>query len=67
MRHTFATLGKFKRIEEDLLRELMGHERNDIDTVYKDKYPEAQMDAAQVKIINEGSAVRRKRKVLQKS
>lgn len=52
MRHTFATLGKFARIEEDLLRELMGHERNDIDTVYKDKYPEAERDAAQLKIIN---------------
>ena len=53
MRHTFATLGKFARIEEDLLRELMGHERNDIDTVYKDKYPESERDAAQIKIIRE--------------
>jgi integrase len=51
MRHTFATHGKFARIEEDLLRELMGHERNDIDTVYKDKYPEAQRDRAQRSII----------------
>ena len=52
MRHTFATLGKFERIEEDLLRELMGHERNDVDMIYKDKYPEAERDAAQLKIIN---------------
>ena len=52
MRHTFATLGKFERVEEDLLRELMGHERNDIDTVYKDKYPEQERDAAQLKIIS---------------
>ncbi|MFC6859190.1 tyrosine-type recombinase/integrase [Zunongwangia atlantica] len=51
MRHTFATHGKFARIEEDLLRELMGHERNDIDTVYKDKYPEAERDKAQKLII----------------
>jgi len=51
IRHTFATLGKYKRIEEDLLRELMGHERNDMDTVYKDKYPEAERDAAQLEII----------------
>lgn len=51
MRHTFATLGKFARVEEDLLRELMGHERTDIDTVYKDKYPEKERDAAQLKII----------------
>lgn len=51
MRHTFATHGKFARIEEDLLRELMGHERNDIDTAYKDKYPEAERDAAQRRIM----------------
>lgn len=53
MRHTFATLGKFLRVEEDLLRELMGHERYDIDTVYKDKYLECERDAAQLKIIGE--------------
>ncbi len=53
LRHTFATLGKYKRIEEDLLRELMGHERNDMDTVYKDKYPEEERDAAQLEIIGE--------------
>jgi integrase len=52
MRHTFATLGKFAHFEEDLLRELMGHERADIDTAYKDKYPEAERDAAQLKIIS---------------
>lgn len=51
LRHTFATMGKHKHLEEDLLRELMGHERNDIDTVYKDKYPEAERDAAQLEII----------------
>lgn len=51
MRHTFATLGKFERIEEDLLRELMGHERNDIDTAYKDKYPQKERDHAQMKVI----------------
>lgn len=51
MRHTFATLGKFDRIEEDILRELMGHERNEIDTAYKDRYPEEDRDAAHLKII----------------
>ncbi|QLE02913.1 phage integrase SAM-like domain-containing protein [Galbibacter sp. BG1] len=51
MRHTFATMGKFAHIEEDLLRELMGHERNDIDTAYKDKYPEKERDAAQKLIL----------------
>ena len=50
-RHTFATLGKFARIEEDLLRELMGHERDQIDTIYKDRYPVEERDAAQLEII----------------
>lgn len=50
-RHTFATIGKQLFIETDLLRELMGHERNEIDTIYKDKYPEAVRDDAHQKII----------------
>ncbi|WP_405329583.1 phage integrase SAM-like domain-containing protein [Leeuwenhoekiella sp. LLG6367-2.1] len=51
MRHTFATHAKFAKIDEDIIRELMGHERDDIDTVYKDKYPEAVRDAAHRKVI----------------
>lgn len=51
MRHTFATHAKFAHVDEDIIRELMGHERDDIDTVYKDKYPEAVRDAAHEKII----------------
>ena len=51
-RHTFATFGKQLFIETDLLRELMGHERNDVDTIYKDKYPEKMRDKAHLKIIN---------------
>mgnify|MGYP003385698418 CR=1 FL=1 len=51
-RHTFATIGKQLFIETDLLRELMGHERNDVDTIYKDKYPEKTRDAAHLKIID---------------
>lgn len=50
-RHTFATFGKNLFIETDLLRELMGHERNDVDTIYKDKYPEKIRDAAHFKVI----------------
>jgi hypothetical protein len=34
------------------MRELMGHERDDIDTIYKDKYPEAIRDQAHYKIIS---------------
>lgn len=52
MRHTFATLAKFKHYEPDLIREVMGHERNDIDTIYKDKYPEAERDAMQEDVTN---------------
>jgi len=51
-RHTFANIGKLKGIEVDMLRELMGHERDDVDNYYKDKYPESQRDQAQLKIIN---------------
>ncbi|QOD60616.1 site-specific integrase [Polaribacter haliotis] len=50
-RHTFATLGKNLFLDSDLLRELMGHERNDVDTIYKDKYPEILRDEAHLKII----------------
>lgn len=50
-RHSFATIGKNLFIESDLLRELMGHERNDVDTIYKDKYPEKIRDEALLKII----------------
>jgi len=63
MRHTFATLAKFERIEEDLIRELMGHERNDVDTIYKDKYPEAERNAAQLKILGIKSTSVKPRKV----
>lgn len=52
MRHTFATYAKFKGVDVDIIRELMGHERDDIDTVYKDKYPVKVRDAAQKKVIS---------------
>jgi len=51
-RHTFANIGKRFFLEEDLLRELMGHERDDVDNYYKDRYPEAVRDAAQLQIID---------------
>lgn len=52
IRHTFQTLGKFEYVEADIIRELVGHERFDMDTVYKDKYPEAVRDAGHLKIID---------------
>ena len=52
-RHTFANIGKLKGIDVDLLRELMGHERDDVDNYYKDKYPVHIRDEAQSKIIYE--------------
>ena len=51
IRHSFATIAKFLFIEVDVIRELMGHERTDIDTVYKDTYPEKTRDEAHFKII----------------
>ncbi|SHG28616.1 tyrosine-type recombinase/integrase [Flavobacterium johnsoniae] len=51
-RHTFATMGKNKMIDPDILRELMGHERDDVDNYYKDKYPEKVRDEALFKIID---------------
>ena len=51
-RHSFATIAKNLFVETDLLRELMGHERDDVDTIYKDKYPQEMRDAAHLKIIN---------------
>jgi len=51
-RHTFATIGKQLFIDADLLRELMGHERNDVDTIYKDKFPEKVRDEAHLKILS---------------
>ncbi|TSE05207.1 tyrosine-type recombinase/integrase [Aquimarina algiphila] len=50
-RHTFATIGKFKGIDVDIIREIMGHERNDMDTVYKDKFPQKVKDKAHWEII----------------
>lgn len=37
-------------IMEDVLREIMGHECNDVDTIYKDRYPEKIRNEAQIKI-----------------
>lgn len=50
-RHTFATRAKRLGIEEDLLRELMGHERNDVDNYYKDRFSEKKRDQALLDII----------------
>ncbi len=50
-RHTFATIGKNKMIDADILRELMGHERDDVDNYYKDRFPEMVRDEALIQII----------------
>ena len=51
-RYTFANCGKLLGIDEDMLRELMGHERNEIDTIYKDKHPQKKRDKAHLKIVS---------------
>lgn len=50
-RHTFGTIGSRLFVEPDVLRALMGHERDDVDTIYKDVYPEALRDEWHLKII----------------
>lgn len=49
-RHTFANRAKNIGVEEDLLRELMGHERDDVDNYYKDKFSQQKRDEALFKI-----------------
>jgi hypothetical protein len=50
-RKSFGTIGKFAGFSEDILRELMGHEREETDNAYKDVFPEFERDLAQQKII----------------
>lgn len=52
VRHTFANIAKNLELDPDLLRELMGHERNDVDNYYKDKFPEKKRDEALYMIID---------------
>ncbi|MNQ88959.1 hypothetical protein D3C85_1042500 [compost metagenome] len=51
-RHSFANRAKNLMIETDITRELMGHERDDVDNFYKDKYPEKVRDLALFEIIS---------------
>lgn len=51
-RHTFSTIGNRMFIFPDLLRALMGHERDHIDTIYKDVYPEKERDKHHFQIID---------------
>ena len=50
-RHTFANIAKGMMIDTDVVREIQGHRRNDVDNYYKDKHKEAVRDAALWKII----------------
>lgn len=50
-RHSFAMIAKNLNLEPDLIRELMGHERDDVDQYYKDRFPEAVRDEALFRII----------------
>lgn len=51
-RHSFANRAKTLMIESDVIRELMGHERDDVDNYYKDKYPEKVRDMALFEILS---------------
>jgi hypothetical protein len=51
-RHTFANIAKNLMLDPDLIRELMGHERDAVDNYYKDRFSEKVRDEALFKIID---------------
>lgn len=51
-RHTFSSRAKECGVDGDLLRELMGHQRNDVDNYYKDLFPQVVRDNAHLKVID---------------
>ncbi|SED21120.1 hypothetical protein SAMN04489761_4636 [Tenacibaculum sp. MAR_2009_124] len=64
-RHTFSTIANRMYVEPDLLRSLMGHERDDVDTIYKDVYPEQERDKHHSNIINTSKIILVKKHVYQ--
>ena len=50
-RHTFANIAKNLLIDPDLIRELMGHERDGVDNYYKDRFPEKVRDEALFRVV----------------
>lgn len=50
-RHTFGNIAKGLMLDPDLIRELMGHERDGVDNWYKDVFPQKVRDEALFKII----------------
>ncbi len=50
-RHSFSTIGKRLYTDPEMLKELMGHEGNEVADVYKDRFPQADRDKAHWKII----------------
>ena len=50
-RHSFAMIAKNLNLEPDLIRDLMGHERDDVDQYYKDRFPEVVRDEALFRIV----------------
>lgn len=51
-RHTFGNTAKRLLIDENMIRELMGHTSDGVDVWYKDRYPEKMRDEALFKIID---------------
>lgn len=51
-RHTFATIAKQKGVHYEVLRELMGHERDEVDNYYKDRFSQEVRDKALLEIIS---------------
>lgn len=51
-RHTFQNIAKKKRLDPDLIRELVGHERDDVDNFYKDRFDAQTRDAGHYEVIS---------------
>jgi hypothetical protein len=51
IRHTFQNRAKLLGIDPELIRELVGHERDDVDQYYKDKFPAPVRDEALFRVI----------------
>lgn len=51
-RHTFGNIAKRKKVNEDLIREIMGHERDEVDNFYKDRFDTQTRDLGLFEVIS---------------
>ena len=51
-RHSFSTIAKHLFINPDLIMEIMGHEKEGVNNIYRDDFPEKIRDEAHYKVIH---------------